>query len=51
MLQVSAMIDWQFSETWMLGAGYRLLDIHRDNDAVPYELRLSGPIFGLMIRF
>lgn len=49
--QVSAMIDWQINDTWTIGAGYRALDVDRENDGVPYELRLSGPILGMMLRF
>lgn len=49
--QISARIDWQINDKWTLGAGYRTLYVDRENDGVPYDLRMSGPVLGLSTRF
>lgn len=49
--QISGMVNWQINEKWTMGAGYRSLFVEREADGVPYDLRMSGPVLGVAMRF
>jgi len=49
--QAVASLGYQLNDRWSLLAGYRHLQIDQEKDGLPYRLELSGPVFGLNIRF
>ncbi|UST72293.1 porin family protein [Pseudomonas siliginis] len=49
--QVTSAVTYRLSQKWSLSGGYRYLYLDRQTDGVPYDLRFSGPLFGLGYRF
>lgn len=49
--QLSALLSYRIGENWSASGGYRALHVERENQGVPYELELSGPLLGISYRF
>lgn len=49
--QVVATLNYAISEKWAFRVGYRHMDINRTIDGEDVDLGLSGPIFGLAVKF
>lgn len=49
--QVSGVASWKASEAWEISGGYRVLYVERASNGTPYDLRMSGPVFGVTYRF
>ncbi|MHC4129782.1 MAG: outer membrane protein [Planctomycetota bacterium] len=52
---LTAMLEWKLSDTWVLVAGYRYVDVDWDKGSRPTRIELDykihGPIIGASIRF
>lgn len=49
--QIVTALTYRISESWSASGGYRHLYVDRENDGVPYELEMSGPLLGVSYRF
>lgn len=49
--QIVTVLTYRIGESWSASGGYRHLYVDRENDGVPYELEMSGPLLGVSYRF
>ncbi|RMH81795.1 hypothetical protein EA796_22630 [Pseudomonas sp. AOB-7] len=49
--QIVTVLTYRIGESWSASGGYRHLYFDRENDGVPYELEMSGPLLGVSYRF
>lgn len=49
--QLAATLGYQINERWTLHGGYRQLRIDQEKDGMPYRLDMSGPVFGVALKF
>lgn len=49
--QATAVLTWQANEAWSISGGYRALYVERTSNGTPYDLKMSGPVFGVTYRF
>jgi len=52
---LTTMLEWKLSDTWVLVAGYRYVDVEWDKGSRPrrieFDYKIHGPIIGVSIRF
>lgn len=49
--QLAGSVQYQLSDHWLLGAGYRHLALHHDSDESEFDIALSGPLLAVTYIF